>query len=834
MKKIYGSLSAGISEQEKAHYALAREAARESFVLLKNDGALPLKNKKIALYGMGARKTVAGGTGSGATEPRYSVSIEQGLVNAGYTITTQAYLDDYDAECSAAYKGWHDMVEENIAAIQDPMQAIYMALSFIYQYPVGRLILDADVAASDTDTAIYVVMRQAGEGQDRKLEKGDFLLTDIERANLEFLAKAYAHTILVINIGGMIDLTFLDEIPGIHAVVFYVQGGLEGGNALADLLSGSHSFSGKLADTWPMRYEDVPVGELYSYLSGDLSHADYTEGIYVGYRYYDSFEVQPRYPFGYGLSYTTFAIQATSVRVDGTEVIAEVRVTNTGAAHSGKEVVQAYLSAPQAQRKMAYQSLVAFGKTGELQPGESEKLILRFDLSSAASYDETTARRVLDAGDYALRIGASSRDTTLAAVLQLPGDVITEQCRSACAPAVPLVELEVSVVSTSNTAAPDTAPRLIVDPTRFTTKVHDYAEPQVLETLQVKAMLDSLTLEEMAELVRGGDLQTTPKGTHPLLGSGGKTALTLLHKGLSNIIITDGPAGLNFTQHARITPEGELKPALVPEKYNWGAFGAMMGKSMTALEGTDVYFYATAWPVEALLAQSWNITLLERIGEAVGAEMKAFGITLWLAPGMNIHRNPLCGRTFEYFSEDPLLTGKMAAAITRGVQRFGGIGTTIKHFCCNDQEDNRSRSSSNVNERALREIHLKGFEIAVNESQPWSVMSSYNKLNGVYTANRHDLLIDILRCEWGFNGMVMTDWGSCDNGQGDPALCVPAGNDLIMPGNDENKQAILVALASGKMTPEALRRCAARVLKVIYDSDFYAENTEMFETVSQP
>ena len=235
---------------------------------------------------------------------------------------------------------------------------------------------------------------------------------------------------------------------------------------------------------------------------------------------------------------------------------------------------------------------------------------------------------------------------------------------------------------------------------------------------------------------------------------------------------------------------------------------------ISATQGTTVYRYATAWPVELLLAQTWNKDLLQDIGRAVGEEMVQFGITIWLAPGMNIHRNPLGGRTFEYYSEDPVLTGEMAAALTLGVQSHKGVGACIKHFCCNNTEDNRNGISSNVSERALREVYLKGFEIAVKKSRPKAVMSSYNQLNHIYTANRRDLLTDILRCEWGFEGFVMTDWSSTNEKAADPALCAPSGNDLVMPGSDFDRQGILVAMERGALDTETVRRCACRVLRI--------------------
>ena len=772
---LFGTLSPEPSELELRNRALARRAAAEGFVLLKNQGgALPLVSKKIALYGMGARKTVKGGLGSGSVEERYSVNIEDGLKNAGYEITT--------------------------------------AHSFVYRFPSGRAITAEDVAESDTDTAIYVLMRQAGECNDRRLEQGDYYITDTERENLKTVATAYAHTILVINVGGHIDLAFLDEIVGIDAVVLFVQGGEEGGNALADVLSGKVNFSGKLADTIPLRFEDIPFGDEFSYLNGNLDNEYYKEGIYVGYRYFDSFRKPVRYPFGFGLSYTRFELTAGTAALEGTSVKLPVTVTNTGDC-SGKEVVQLYLSAPQGGRHREYQRLAAFAKTEELQPGASQTVELTFPLADGASYDKTRAAWVLDKGAYALRVGNSSRDTAIAAAVELPAPVVVRQCRSCCAPTD---ELPAFVPETAPAwDIPAGVPVLTADSAAFVTETVDYAEPQVTETAQEKAVLDGLTVEEQAWLLQGGALRNPPAGALDIPGAGGKTATALLDKGIRNVVFSDGPAGVNICRKVKVLPDGRFAAAEVPERYNWGMLAKGMAAQIARLEGEMVYRYATAWPVEMLLAQSWNTLLLEEIGSAVGEELRAFGVTVWLAPGMNIHRNPLGGRAFEYYSEDPVLTGKMAAALTRGVQSRPGVGVSVKHFCCNNSEDNRNGISANVSERALREIYLTGFEIAVREAQPWTVMSSYNQLNHVYTANRHDLLTDILRCEWGFEGVVMTDWGSTNEKAGAPENCAPAGNDLIMPGSDFDRRRVLEALADGRLTPAQVRRSACRVLRLM-------------------
>lgn len=814
MNNLYGTLSSEPTALEIKNRELSRVAAREGFVLLKNDNnALPLKNKRIALYGMGARLTVKGGLGSGSVEERYSVNIEDGLKNAGFEITTEKWLDDYDSEYSSTYQEYHDMVEDKVKDLVNPMEIIPIAHSYVYRYPSGRLVTKEDIENSETDTAIYVLMRQAGECNDRKLEKGDYYITDIERENLRILSEAYKNTILVINVGGHIDLSFLDEIKGINAVVLFVQGGEEGGNALSDVLSGKVNFSGKLSDTIPLRYEDIPFGDEFSYLNGDLKNEYYKEGIYVGYRYFDSFDKDVRYPFGFGLSYTDFKIETKSVSLDKTNINIKVAVTNIGEV-SGKEVVQVYISLPGSNKE--YQRLVAFDKTKELEKGETETMDLSFSLEDCTSYNEEKAAWILDEGDYILRVGNSSRNTNLSAIFDIPQTIVVTECKNCCSLQD---KLPLFYPDKEREERVECEMRLRVNPEDFTTKTVSYIEPSIKETEEEKSILDSLTIGEEAWLLQGGDLRNPPKGTLEIHGAGGKTVTALLGKGIRNVLFSDGPAGVNIANKVKALPGGGFAPAMVPERYSWGVMGKAMKAQLERIPGEIVYRYATAWPVEMLLAQTWNKELLESIGKAVGEEMLQFGITIWLSPGMNIHRNPLGGRAFEYYSEDPVLTGELAASLTKGVQSHKGLGVSLKHFCCNNTEDNRNGISSNVSERALREIYLKGFEIAVKKSQPKTVMSSYNMLNHIYTANRHDLLTDILRSEWGFEGLVMTDWGSTNEKAGRPEKTAPSGNDLIMPGSDYDRECILKAIKNGEMTPEVVRRSACRVLRMMLNAN---------------
>ena len=534
------------------------------------------------------------------------------------------------------------MVEDKVKDLVNPMEIIPIAHSYVYRYPSGRLVTKEDIENSNTDTAIYVLMRQAGECNDRKLEKGDYYITDIERENLRILSEAYKNTILVINVGGHIDLSFLDEIKGIDAVVLFVQGGEEGGNALSDVLSGKVNFSGKLSDTIPLRYEDIPFGDEFSYLNGDLKNEYYKEGIYVGYRYFDSFDKDVRYPFGFGLSYTDFKIETKSVSLDKTNINIKVAVTNIGEV-SGKEVVQVYISLPGSNKE--YQRLVTFQKTKELEKGETETMDLSFSLEDCTSYNEEKAAWILDEGDYILRVGNSSRNTNLSAIFDIPQTIVVTECKNCCSLQN---KLPLFYPDKEREERVECEMRLRVNPEDFTTKTVSYIEPSIKETEEEKSILDSLTIEEEAWLLQGGDLRNPPKGTLEIHGAGGKTVTALLGKGIRNVLFSDGPAGVNIANKVKALPDGGFAPAMVPERYSWGVMGKAMKAQLERIPGEIVYRYATAWPVEMLLAQTWNKELLESIGKAVGEEMLQFGITIWLSPGMNIHRNPLGGRAFEY------------------------------------------------------------------------------------------------------------------------------------------------------------------------------------------
>ena len=813
MKIIKAPTTKEASALELKNRALARKAAAEGFVLLENDGTLPLKEKRIALYGAGARMTVKGGTGSGAVRERYSVTIEQGLINAGYEIASTPWLDRFDRFYADTYETYRQEQEDRVKGMQNFYQILGTVRPF--QHPTGIPITEEDVEASGCDTALYVLARQAGEGNDRVDEQGGYRLDDVEWENLEFVSAHYKNLVVIVNCGGVIDLSFLDKLH-VSALVYFVQGGEEGGNALADVLSGKKNFSGRLATSWAYRFEDIPSNTTYSYLGGDKYNQEYNEGIYVGYRFFDSFGVKPRYRFGYGLSYTSFAASLIEIVPENGEISVKAAVKNAGE-RAGREAVLLYASVPFGETGAEAKRLVAFAKTRELQPGEEETVVLSIALRELSCYDETQAAWVLRAGDYPLFLG-----DVPCAVLTLAREHVLEQCVNVCPPQHEITEI---TPPARPVFCADGVPRLALDTIVPETLVHRYETPEASDPVT-----DGMSAEQLIRLTVGGGTSNKNLQVEAMGASGTTTPDLYETLGIPNVILSDGPAGLNLTSQVVELPDGSTKAARVPEnleaykRYFFG-FAGMALKSQMAdpKDGIVHYQYATAWPCSQLLAQSFDQSLLEEVGDAVGAEMEAFGVTVWLAPGMNIHRNPLCGRTFEYYSEDPLVSGKLAAAIVRGVQKHPGKGMSVKHFAANNCELERNMSSSNLTERTLRQLYLRGFEIAVKESDPMTVMAAYNKVNGVYCTNNYDLLVKVLRNEWGYEGAVISDWDSMKASRedctvpasGDVQKAAAAQCDLVMPGRPDQIEALQKGLESGAVRLDDLRRSAARILRMV-------------------
>jgi beta-glucosidase len=838
MPKTYAATTDDVSALENENARLAYDAAIESVVLLENDGVLPMNRGRVALYGNGVTATLKGGTGSGEVNERYSVSFLEGMEKVGFTVTNQRWLADYQLLYEQKEREFQEMLGKKArsALLGLHFSAFSEILGQNFAHPYGRPITAEDVKESACDTSFYVFSRQWGEGVDRHPDDASFNLAAEEIEHIRFLAKHYRKTVVIINTGACMNINPLFEIKGLNALIYMGMLGCAGGLALADIIAGKNTPSGHLAATWMKNYDDVPYGRAYGQLGGNPREADYKEGIYVGYRYYDTFNVTPRYEFGYGKSYTSFMFQCMSATAHKTVISMRVSVTNTGTEYVGREAVQAYACSPK-KALCTYQQLVAFGKTDVIPPQTSTELELGFDMKDLARYDEATNSFVLDGGEYVIRIGNSSRNTTPYIAVAIANDIVVSKHLPLYREREPLTELPPPAVrENSNYSISRSKSIFMKDDKRepifhLRIKTADFScadyTVHMEDTYQktdhtadkdekVNNVLAALTVNDCIDIVVGDGMDFFGK-EHDFHcpGAAGYTTSKLIDKGLPNIALCDGPAGL------RLMPIGAVRANKIkPLKPPLAMFNHLPKFILGRLLGNEkkaplVYQYATAFPAAHTLAQSWNVELMEDVGRAISEEMTQFGVTFWLAPGMNIHRNPLCGRNFEYYSEDPLLCGRMAAAVTRGVESLAGNYVTLKHFSCNNQEAERLQSSSNVNERTLREIYLRGFEIAVREASPGGVMSSYNKLNGVYTANHFDLLTRLLRHEWGFDGVVMTDWLATAKDAANPAFCLVAGNDLIMPGTKRDKKEIVKALRKGRLSEDDLRQSAARIVRAV-------------------
>ncbi len=779
----------------REHIRLSREAAAEGMVLLKNEGALlPFrKGQKLAVFGKACTDYVKGGGGSGDVTVAYTRNLMEGLKTKEQEGKVEIFwpaAEYYEKEIRDQYaRGYCPgmTVEPEV-----PDELLTRAKAF-------------------TDTAVITICRYSGEGWDRKsiadkafaggdqslaqlsakiFENGDFCLTEAEKKMVEKVKTAFPHVAVVLNVGGMLDTSWFKEDGKISAVLLAWQGGMEGGLAAADILCGDVNPSGKLTDTFAGTLEDYPSSESFH---ESLDYVNYEEDIYVGYRYFETFPQAKEkviYPFGYGLSYTEFEICTKDLKIEDGQVKVKAEVTNLGK-RGGKEVVQVYYSAPQGKLGKPALELGAFGKTRLLAPGESQTMLLEFPVSSMASFDDmgkiSRAAYVLEAGEYGFYVGNSAENlekwgtpwvleedrilcqlTGKAAPCKLPkrltGDgsyeLLPEREQETEPLGLPAQDMDLL-------EGMEPADRGYGQTLRKEMKASE--KHQLREVAEGK-----LTLEEFMEQLSDRDLAEL-LGGQPNTGVANTYGMGNLREyGVPNVMTADGPAGL------RIQPQ--------------------------------CHVYTTAWPCATMLACTWNTELVEEVGAAGAKEVRENNIGIWLTPAMNIHRSPLCGRNFEYYSEDPLVAGKMGAAMVRGIQSQH-VAASVKHFACNNKESNRKDSDSRVSERALREIYLKGFEIVVKESDPWTIMSSYNLINGRRASENKDLLTGILRDEWGFQGIVTTDWWT----KGEHYKEAKAGNDIKMGCGYPDR--LLMALEKGLISREEIKLCAKRILEMILKLD---------------
>ncbi len=760
--------------------ALARRAGAEGCVLLKNDGTLPLKHgERVAVFGRCQLDWFYVGYGSGGdVNPPYRVNLMEGLRNAAVPVDeplAQVYADWCSSEDHKADQGWWG---------HWPMNHPEMPLE---QDMVRE-------AAKRCETAVVVIGRAAGEDRENTLTEGSYYLTDEEIAMLDTVCDLFLHTVVVMNIGSIMDMAWTEKYGDkLSAILIPWQGGMESGNAVADVLTGMVNPCGKLADTIAGNYEDYPSSRNF----GGSEFNCYTEDIFVGYRYFETFaQDKVLYPFGYGLSYTSFESRTLDLQWEDGNYTVTVQVTNTGNT-PGRETVMLWCKAPQGKLGKAAKVLISYGKTKLLLPHESQPLSLEFDDRAIASFDDTGKTGfanafVLEAGKYEILLGDKSAGT-----LVIPETKLLEQCESVCGIQVPFARMTareengkiVPGEEMLSCGSVDLGQRII---DRLPQEIPFTGDRgyQLSDVANGKISLDEfiaqLSDQELEGLTRGEGGMGSGLGVAGNAGAFGGVLPSLREKGISPVITSDGPSGLRLRKYCSLLPNGTA------------------------------------------LACTFDDVLIRELFTHIGKEMIKHGVDVVLSPGMNIHRNPLCGRNFEYFSEDPLLAGRMATAIVQGVQSQG-VSCCPKHFACNNQETKRNTNDSRVSQRALREIYLRCFEIVVKEARPDVIMTSYNKINGVWSHYNYDLATTVLRREWGFDGVIVTDWWMQRSSSPefpnikDNAYRVRAQVDVLMPGNMDHLQkkyhsdgSLLKTLGKpGGLTRGELQRTAGNVLNLV-------------------
>ena len=761
------------------HIDLSKNAAKEGMVLLKNEGgALPFaKGTKLALFGKGTFDYVKGGGGSGDVTVEYIVNLYEGFKKLGDYVQVEENLADF----------YRSYVQDQYAQKKEA--------GMIAEPELPDTLCQK--ARQFADTAVISISRFSGEAWDRGsmgqelFEKGDFYLSNAETAMVEKVKSYFTNIVVVMNVGGMVDTQWFCGDDNIQAVLMAWQGGMEGGTAAAELLCGMGNPSGKLSDTFAKRLEDYHSTATF-HESDD--YVDYIEDIYVGYRYFETVpgaRERVSYPFGFGLSYTSFAYEVLSGKESSGNIVFSVKVINTGN-RAGKEVIQVYVSAPQGKLGKAARSLVAFGKTEELAPGEEQILELSFPIFSFASYDDLgkveKSAYVLEKGNYSFYIGTSVRDTVKAAfTYEVAEDTVTEQ-------------LSAKLVPNS------LKKRMLSDGTYEQLPLGEVKNPNATG-LPVQPEWEKLSVTPEVRHIPG-----VPKNEHE-----NRNVRNFIEVAEGKITLDEFVAQLTDEQVIHLL--GGQPITGVSNTYGFGNVPEFQVPSAMTADGPagvriepQVGVYTTAFPCSTQLACTWNPEITYRIGVAGAKEIKENNLAAWLTPAVNIHRSPLCGRNFEYYSEDPLLTGMMAAGMVRGIQSQH-IAPSVKHFALNNKETNRKNSDSRVSERAAREIYLKGFEIIVKTADPWYIMSSYNIINGCRASENRELLEDILRGEWGFNGMVSSDWSTLAEHYKE----VKAGNDLKMPGGFPER--LKQALEAGLITRAEMEVSAKRILSVILRLD---------------
>lgn len=777
-------LSGGVGREElavKNIIPIARQAAAEGIVMLKNSGnTLPLKSADtVSVFGRCAVDYFGVGYGSGGDIVRpYLKNLTDSLEEAGVKV---------NSELKNIYQKW----------IDNPDNEIFEGFWGHWPMNYPEMPLTDDIvrnASANSSVAVVVIGRAAGEDRENTLTKGSYYLTAAEQKMLKLVTKYFSRTIVVMDCGNVVDMAWSKEYGNkIGAILYAWQGGMESGSALADVLTGKVNPSGKLTDTIAVTYNKYPTCKNF----GNAKFNNYAEDIYVGYRYFETFaQYDVLYPFGYGLSYTKFDI-AASCEINDTKITVNAQVKNTGNC-AGKEVVQIYLSLPQGTLGNPVKILTAFAKTKELSAGETENITLSFDLSDFAPYDDsgksgTKSAFVLERGVYTVWAGADVRSCKKIAEFERNDRVVVSQLSQHSAVKKENVFNRIS--NNNGKIAFENVPCSVNDlKSEILSNLPDetpYTFNEGIKLADVKSgkhtmkeFIAQLTPQELDDISHGEGEMDSPLGVKGNAGCLAGVTKSLRDKGIPPVITCDGPSGIRIKHTAALLPCGTA------------------------------------------LASTFNTDLVEKLYGLIGDEMVCHGVNVLLAPGMNIHRDPLCGRNFEYFSEDPMLTGEIAAAVVNGIQSRG-VSACPKHFACNNQEKNRNFNDSRVSERALREIYLKGFQRMIEKSSPDVIMTSYNKVNGVHSHYNYELVTSVLRGEWGYRGLVITDWWMSKGVSpefpeiNNDGYRVRAQVDVLMPGGDGYRRSAKVGrtLLNSYQLPEGitlgeLQRTAENVLNL--------------------
>lgn len=772
----------------------SREAAVEGIVLLKNEGnVLPFtKNDNISVFGRPQLEYYRSGTGSGgAVQVEYATNIIEGFKNSELQIN-EALAKDYvewlkDHPFDNGGGGW--------------------AAEPWFQKDMNITVEYAKKQAAVSNKAVYIIGRTAGEDKDNYNGSGSYLLTAEEMANIKSITEAFEDVVVVLNVSNIIDMKWMNapQFNGrIKAVAYVWSGGMEGGNAVVDVLSGKETPSGKLPDTIAENLEDYPSADNF----GDPLTNLYQEDIYVGYRYFETFAPEKVvFEFGYGISYTTFDIETLSAQAEDDEIKLQVKVTNTGDKYSGKEVVQVYYSAPQGALGKPVKELCAYAKTEKLAPKESQIIDIVFAIDDMASYDDSNATGhkscyVLEAGDYEIYVGNSVRNVENVYTYEVEGLKVVEQLSEVCCPN----DDNLTILRPGIKNADGTFEKVYVPSQKSTVDMAKRIEDNLPETMEItgdkgitlqdvhagthslEEFVAQLSVEEMAQIVRGEGM-SNPRVTQGTASAFGGISDALFNYGIPAACCADGPSGLRYD-----------------------------GK-------------AVQLPIGTALSASWNDKLVRELYTMEGEELRRNQVDTLLGPGVNIHRHPLNGRNFEYYSEDPYLSGTMAVASTGGI-KDGGAWGTIKHYALNGQESHRFKIDAVCSERAIREIYLKSFEMAVKEKTVMTLMTSYNPINGHWAASNYDLCTTVLRGEWGYEGIVMTDWwakmndvveGGEESNQ-DTRDMVRSQNDVYMVVNNNgaevnsNNDNTESSVEAGTLTVGELQRAAMNICNFILNA----------------